>query len=155
MLTPKTMLVTKNRILSGAILFLLAVFIAGCTPPGPRAMLKGKKFLERGDFNSAVDQFKTATTILPANAQAWNYYGVALQHTGQPEDAVDAYNRALTLDRDLTEAHYNLGSLWLEQNKLDSAITEFTAYTLRRSNSPEGWLKLGTAQLRAGEIVSA
>ena len=155
MLTPKTMLVTKNRILSGAILFLLAVFIAGCTPPGPRAMLKGKKFLERGDFNSAVDQFKTATTILPANAQAWNYYGVALQHTGQPEDAVDAYNRALTLNRDLTEAHYNLGSLWLEQNKLDSAITEFTAYTLRRSNSPEGWLKLGTAQLRAGEIVSA
>ena len=155
MLTPKAMLVTKNRILSGTILLLLAVFIAGCTPPGPRALLKGKKFLERGDFTSAVDQLKTATTILPANAQAWNYYGVALQHAGQPEDAVDAYNRALTLDRDLTEVHYNLGCLWLEQDKPDNAITEFTAYTLRRSNTPEGWLKLGTAQLRAGEIVSA
>jgi tetratricopeptide (TPR) repeat protein len=155
MLTPKTMLVTKNRILSGAILFLLVVFIAGCTPPGPRALLKGKKFLERGDFSSAVEQFKTATTILPANAQAWNYYGVALQHAGQPDDAAAAYNRALTLDRDLTEAHYNLGCLWLEQNKPDSAITEFTAYTLRRSNAPEGWLKLGSAQLGAGETVSA
>ena len=98
---------------------------------------------------------KTATTLLPANAQAWNYYGVALQHAGQPDDAAVAYNRALTLDRDLTEAHYNLGCLWLEQNKFDSAKTEFTAYTLRRSNAPEGWLKLGTAQLRAGEIVSA
>ena len=155
MLTPKPMLVTKNRILHDAIFLLLAVFIAGCSPPGPRALLKGEKFLERGDFTSAVEQLKTATTLLPANAQAWNYYGVALQHAGQPDDAATAYNRALTLDRDLTEAHYNLGCLWLEQNKFDSAKTEFTAYTLRRSNAPEGWLKLGTAQLRAGEIVSA
>src|SRR5476649_2405951 len=153
MLTPKPMLVIKNRILRGAILFLLAVFIAGCTPPGPRALLKGKKSLERGDYSSAVEQLKTATTLLPANAQAWNYYGVALQHAGQPDDAADAYQRALTLDRDLTEAHYNLGCLWLEQNKFDSAKTEFTSYTLRRSNTPEGWLKLGKAQLGAGEIV--
>jgi tetratricopeptide (TPR) repeat protein len=146
----------KNRFCSCAIIFsALLIFIAGCTPPGPRAFLKGKKYLERGDFNSAVEQLKTATTLLPANAQAWNYYGVALQHTGQSDDAATAYNRALTLDRDLTEAHYNLGCLDLEQNKLADAQTEFTAYTLRRSNTPEGWLKLGDAQLRAGEIVSA
>jgi len=149
------MLVTKNRILRGAIFLLLAVFIAGCSPPGPRALLKGEKFLEHGDFTSAVEQLKTATTLLPANAQAWNYYGVALQHAGRPDDAVAAYNRALTLDRDLTEAHYNLGCLWLEQKKFDSAKTEFTAYTLRRNNEPEGWLKLGAAQLGAGEIAAA
>ncbi|HEX3889376.1 MAG TPA: tetratricopeptide repeat protein [Verrucomicrobiae bacterium] len=131
------------------------IFIAGCSPPGPRALLKGKKFLERGDYSSAVEHLKTATSLLPANAQAWNYYGVALQHAGQPDDAANAYNRALTLDRDLTEAHYNLGCLWLEQNKLADAKTEFTAYTLRRSNAPEGWLKLGDAQLRAGETASA
>src|SRR5665213_687517 len=155
MLTPKPMLVTKNRILSGAIILLLAVFIAGCTPAGPRALLNGKKFLDRGDFTQAVEQLKTATTLLPSNAPAWNYYGVALQHAGRPDDAAAAYNRALTLDRDLTEAHYNLGCLWLEQKKFDSAKTEFTAYTLRRNNEPEGWLKLGAAQLGAGEIAAA
>lgn len=149
------MLVTKNRILRCAVLCLLAIFIAGCTPPGPRALLKGKKSLERGDYSSAVEQLKTATTILPSNAQAWNYYGVALQHAGQPDDAEAAYNRALTLDRDLTEAHYNLGCLWLEQKKFEAAKTEFTAYTLRRANAPEGWLKLGSAQLGAGEIALA
>ena len=52
------------------------------------------------------------------------------------------------------EAHYNLGCLWLEQNKPDAARTEFTAYTLRRNNAPEGWLKLGAAQLRAGDYLS-
>ena len=133
----------------------LAVCIAGCSPPGPRALLKGKKLLENGDYAAAVEQFKTATRLLPANAQAWNYLGVAEQHAGQSADAVTAYQRALTLDRDLVEAHYNLGLLWLEQNKFPDAKIEFTAYTLRRGNAPEGWLKLGAAQLRGGEIVSA
>ncbi len=131
----------------------LAVFVAGCTPPGPRALLAGKKYLERGDYDAAVAELKTATTLLATNAQAWNYLGVACQRDGQAADAVNAYQRALSLDRDLVEAHYNLGCLWLDQNNLDAAKTEFTAYTLRRSNAPEGWLKLGAAQLRSGEIV--
>jgi tetratricopeptide (TPR) repeat protein len=150
------MLVTKNLTRHGTILFLaLAIFLAGCSPPGPRALLKGKKLIARGDYAAAVAELKTATTLLATNAQAWNYYGVALQHTGEFTDAVAAYQRSLALDRDLMEAHYNLGSLWLEQNKFDAAKTEFTAYTLRRNNAPEGWLKLGDAQLRAGDFGSA
>jgi tetratricopeptide (TPR) repeat protein len=156
MLTPLPMLAKKNRIRCGAIIFLtLAVFLAGCTPPGPRAMLKGIKFLDRGDYAGAMEEFKTATTLLATNAQAWNYLGVACQRAGQPTDAAAAYERALTLDRDLVEAHYNLGSLWLEQNKPADAKMEFTAYTLRRSNDREGWLKLGSAQLHASDFVEA
>jgi tetratricopeptide (TPR) repeat protein len=53
----------------------------------------------------------------------------------------------LRLNQDLTEAHYNLGSLWLDQNKSDLARSELTAFTLRRGNSVEGFLKLGAALL--------
>ena len=138
------------------LLFLaFALFLAGCAPSGPRALLKGKKLLEQGDYAGAAAQFKTATTILATNAQAWNYLGVACQHAGQTADAVTAYKRALDLDRDLMEAHYNLGCLWLEQNKPDAAESEFTAYTLRRSKAPEGWLKLGLAQLRSDDFAAA
>jgi tetratricopeptide (TPR) repeat protein len=150
------MLAKKNRICRGAIIFCaLVILAAGCAPPGPRALLKGKKLLERGDYAAAVAELKTATSLVATNAQAWNYYGVALQHVGQFADAVLAYQRALALDRDLVEAHYNLGCLWLEQNKPDEAKSEFTAYTLRRSNAPEGWLKLGAAQLRADDVLGA
>jgi tetratricopeptide (TPR) repeat protein len=148
------MLVTKNLNRGGTIIFLaFVIFLAGCSPPGPRALLKGKKLLDRGDYAGAVAELKTATSFLATNAQVWNYYGVALQGAGQPADAATAYQRALALNRDLVEAHYNLGCLWLEQNKPDAAKTEFTAYTLRRGNATEGWLKLGSAQLRTGELV--
>ncbi len=150
------MLAKINSVPRGALWFCaLAVILAGCTPAGPRALLSGKKLLDHGDFAAATTQLKTATTLLATNALAWDYYGVALQHAGQPDEAANAYARALECNRDLVEAHFNLGSLWLEQNKPDAAKTEFTAYTLRRNNDPAGWLKLGSAQLKLGETVPA
>ena len=136
-------------------MFALALAVAGCTPAGPRALLKGKKYLDRGDYAEAVAQFKTATELLATNASAWNYYGVALQRAGQPDESVNAYHRALELDRDLFEARLNLGTLFLEQNKPDAAKAEFTACTLRRPNDPTGWVKLGFAQLKLGETGPA
>jgi tetratricopeptide (TPR) repeat protein len=43
----------------------------------------------------------------------------------------------------------------LEQNRPDAAKVEFTAYTLRRSNAPEGWAKLGVAHLRLHDVALA
>jgi tetratricopeptide (TPR) repeat protein len=166
MLPPARMLTTKNECEDGKgkrIHFLLcfiaflafAVALAGCGPPGSHALIKGKKLLDEGDYAAAADELKAATEVMTTNAEAWNYLGVAEEHSGQFEEAANAYQRALELNRDLMEAHYNLGCLALEQNKPDQAVGEFTAYTLRRANAPEGWLKLGMAQLRTKDILSA
>ena len=155
MLPPRRMSAKIISVRSAVCFFALVLALAGCTPAGPGALLKGKKCLDRGDTAGAVAALKTATTLLATNAAAWNYYGVALQRAGQPDDAESAYHRALELDRDLLEVRLNLGTMLLEQNKPDAAKTEFTAYTLRRPNDPDGWLKLGAAQLKLGEIVPA
>jgi tetratricopeptide (TPR) repeat protein len=149
------MVAKKNSIKGATLVLALAMVVAGCTPAGPRALLKGKKCLDRGDVTDAVAQLKIATQLLQTNAQAWNYYGVALQLAGQPDEAATAYQNALKFDRDLVETHFNYGSLALEQNKADLARTEFSAYTLRRQNDAAGWLKLGSAQLRAGDVAAA
>lgn len=150
------MLATKNRAGVGIGLILaMAVLITGCSPPGPRALLKGKKLLDAGNYDEAALELKTATSLMPTNAVAWNYLGLAYHCAGQRTNAAAAYTRALKLNRELLEARFNLGCLWLEQNKLDAAKSEFTAYTLRRANAPEGWLKLGLAQLRATNSLAA
>ncbi|MGH8023323.1 MAG: tetratricopeptide repeat protein [Limisphaerales bacterium] len=139
-----------------ALLFVaLAAGLAGCGPAGTRALLKGRKYLDQGKYADAADEFRWATEDMATNAQAWNYLGVAEQHAGQLDDAAKAYGRALELDQDLTEAHYNLGCLWMQEDKPDKAVSEFTAFTLRRANQPEGWLKLGMAQLGVHELLPA
>lgn len=149
----------KIKSIHGALtLVVLALGLAGCTPAGPRALLQGKKNLDQGDPAEAVVQLQRATTLMPANAAAWNYYGVALQRSGRPDAvgaAYNAYKQALELNHDLVEVHFNLGTLWLEQNRPGDAKTEFTAYTLRRPNEAAGWLKLASTQLKLGEIVPA
>jgi tetratricopeptide (TPR) repeat protein len=129
-----------------------ALMLTGCTPEGPRALLAGKRLMDQGKYPQAVEKLRTATSLLVTNAQAWNYLGLACQQAGEAAEAEKAYQRALALDHDLTEAHYNLGCLWLAQNKPDAARTELMAFTLRRANSAEGLLQLGAAQLRVAEI---
>jgi tetratricopeptide (TPR) repeat protein len=134
---------------------MLALALAGCSPPGPRALLEGKRLLDSGHYADAVEELKTATSLLNTNAQAWNYLGLAYQYNGEPTNAIAAYGQALKLDRDLVEAHWNLGCLWLEQNRLENAKAELAAFTLRRPASVEGWLKLASAQLRSRELNAA
>lgn len=137
-------------------LFGVAIFLTGCTPAGPAAVLKGKKYLERGNLPEAIAQFERAKELLPTNAAAWNYYGVALQRAGQAGPAADALQRALALNRNLVEAHFNLGCALLDQNRNEAAKAEFITYnSLRHNSDPNGWLKLGIAQLRLGDIAGA
>jgi len=151
------MLTIKSQPGKNIILFLAAVTLfAGCRPPGVRALLQGKKLLEIGRPQLAVEKLRVAVVLLGnTNAQAFNYLGLACHYTGRSAEAERAYQRALALSPDLVEARYNLGCLWLSQNKLEQAKAELTAYTLRRSNSLEGWLRLGTAQWRSRDLAAA
>ncbi len=150
------MVATKNRV--AAVLFFLltaTVLITACSPPGPAALMRGKKLLDAGKADEAIVELNTAVTLMQTNAAAWNYLGVAYHRAGAWTNAVDAYSQALRFNRDLLEARFNLGCVWLEQNKPDLAKTEFTAFTLRKPNVIEGFVKLGTAQMRTRDLAGA
>src|SRR5579859_7539669 len=124
-------------------LLVVAFSLTGCGPAGPRSLLDGKRLLERAEYPQAIEELRNAVQLMPTNALAFNYLGLAFHQSGQVPEAERAYLRALALNHDLTEVHYDLGCLWLSQPaKLEQAKSELTTYTLRRPNSPEGWLKL-------------
>jgi tetratricopeptide (TPR) repeat protein len=133
----------------------LIVTLAGCTPPGPRALLDGERLLRKGNYAQAVTRLRVATQLLPANAQAWNHLGLAYHHSGQPDAALKAYEQARHCDPNLTSVRFNLGSLLLEQNQPQEALSELTAYTLLERDSADGWLKLATAQMRVRQPDAA
>src|SRR5437899_606035 len=122
--------------------------IIGCT----RSIMKGERLVREGKYPEAVTQLERATQLLPKKAQAWNYLGLAYHANSQPLLAIRAYRQALTLDNKLSAARFNLGCLYLDQNDLPAAIEQLTSYTYVQPNAPEGWVKLGTAQLRANRL---
>src|SRR4051812_40627394 len=120
------------------LVFSIGIF-SGCTPAGPKALLDGKRLIDQAKYAHAIEKLTRATSLLSTNAQAWNYLGLAYHYAGRTDEAERAYKRALALDHDLTESHYNLACLWLAQNrpeKNEAAKTELLAYTLRRGNRP-------------------
>lgn len=138
---------------------LLGVFLGavmlGCKPPGPKALLDGKRHLENGRIAVAVDRLQAATRLIPTNANAWNYLGIACHSAGQISNAVVAYQNALRIDPDLSEVRLNLGSLQLEQGRFAEAKYEFTAYSLRRPGDPVGFKQLALAELQLGDLAAA
>jgi len=121
----------------------------GCGQPGPRALLQGERCIRERNYAQAVQRLEQATRLLPKEARAWNYLGLAYHGAGRFSDAIKAYQQALALDRNLAVGHFNLGILYLDQSNLPSAVLEFTSYTGLQPNAAGGWVKLGTAQLRA------
>lgn len=147
------MVATKNRAGSLATsLLAVALLLTACAPPGPRAFVKGKQLLERGDFAAAVEEFRTASSLMPSNAVAWNYLGVALHQSGQVSNALFAYSQALRFDRELLEVRFNMGCLRLDAGEAEAAKADLFSYTSRRPNDGIAWTKLGTAQLQTREI---
>ncbi len=136
---------------SFAALFLalaLAGVGTGCTPSGPKALLQGAELLRKGNYEAAIAKLVIAKEMLPGNARAWNYLGLAYHGVGQYGEAIIHYQRAQELDKDLAEARYNLGELFLEQGNPVSAADELTVFTALRPKSVEGWVRLGDAHLQ-------
>ena len=139
------------RFFGGMLLFGLVA----CTPPGPAALLDGEELLEEGEFVAAIKKFRIATDLLPDHPQAWNFLGLAYHRSGQPEDAIKAYQQALRLNVDFLTARYNLGCLLLENEEFDAAVNQFKTYEILVEDDPKVSVKLGSAHLGAGRLIEA
>lgn len=152
------MLTTNKR---GAAPLWLAVVLAalllttGCGPDGASLLIEGDRLLREGKPEAALEKLQQTVTLLPKNARAWNHLGLAQHASRRPADAARSYQRALQLDPNLSEARYNLGCLYLEQGRPADAAQELASYTVFQRDSPDGWVKLGCAQMAAGQWNAA
>jgi len=127
----------------------------GCTPPGPKALLEGKRLMDAGKWDESIPRLQEATELLSTNALAWSYLGLAYHQAGRLDQSFKAYQMALKLDHTMVALHFNLGCLHLDMNNLNAAIDELRAFSLIQPTMTEGWVKLGTAQYRARRLDEA
>ena len=75
-------------------------------------------------YREAVPAWKIAAAKDPADARPYNNIGVALAATGRIDEAIENYNKALSMNDDSSQTHNNLGSALAEAGKFDQAMVQ-------------------------------
>ena len=58
----------------------------------------GKLKLEEGDFDQALDLFQQAILLDQKDPDLWNLTGITLRSMGRYSEAVECFNKSLSLD---------------------------------------------------------
>ena len=137
------------------------VVLSACRPSGRRALIEGDRLLQAGRAAEAVPLLERAAADLQTDGEAWNHLGRAYHELNQVNDARRAYLHALQVDRNLFDAHYNLGQLSLETGAWRDAEAGFRTWlgagqnTSRTALAALAWRGLGIAQFRQGRLPDA
>jgi Tfp pilus assembly protein PilF/peroxiredoxin len=119
--------------------------------PGPRDFVPyGRDLLDQGLEAQAVVAFEQAAQGKP-NASILYRLGSLLVKTGQTAKARAAYERALALQPDLSEASNDLGTLLAESGDIQAAIERFRAALAATPDYPDALNNLGYALLLTGQ----
>ena len=58
----------------------------------------GKSQLENGYFDESLSSFEQAILLEQNDPDLWNYKGVALRSLGRYDEAIECFNKSLSLD---------------------------------------------------------
>jgi len=87
---------------------------------------EGVADFKKGDFWSAIDKFKWATTMSPKNANYWSYLSLAYSKVpGRFKEAEEALLTAMKLDPYNAELHSHLGLVYIKAGLKKRAHTAF------------------------------
>ena len=89
--------------------------------------LIGASNKQLGRLNAAVKPFKIAAELDIHNANILNNLGVSLSAVGNHEEALDALKKAICIDENYPEAHFNIANILKEQDKLQEASESYQA----------------------------
>jgi Flp pilus assembly protein TadD len=70
-----------------------------------------------GDFANALTSYRLALRERPDDLRVLQNIAIAYSRAGQPDEAIRAYRRALTLDGTLAGAHYGLAFLLIKRGE--------------------------------------
>jgi tetratricopeptide (TPR) repeat protein len=90
----------------------------------------------RGDYSNALTSYRLALRERPDDLRVLQNIAIAFSKTGQPEEAIRTYRRALQLDPNLAGAHYGLAFLLLKREETGHASMHLEAF-LRNSTETD------------------
>lgn len=82
----------------------------------------------RGDYANALTSYRLALRERPEDLRVLQNVAIAYSKTGQADEAIRTYRRALQIDPGLSGAHYGLAFLLLKRGDAEQAAIHLDAY---------------------------
>lgn len=114
---------------------------------------RGRAYLERGHYEAAIRQLKTAVKLLP-EARLYDLLGVAFQYTKQYKEAAEQHRLALLKDNSSSTMN-NLASALFELTQYEEAVSYLEKAILLEPNFVYSYFHLSLLHLRSGNPAKA
>jgi tetratricopeptide (TPR) repeat protein len=109
--------------------------------------------IDLGELEMAEAHYRESLAIEP-QAAIYNDLGFVLERQGMPEDAAEAYRKALELDPESASAHYNLGASLARSGEYAEAEGHLRA-ALEKSPNTQTYTGLGFVLWQQGRVDEA
>jgi tetratricopeptide (TPR) repeat protein len=137
-------------------------FLVACStsPQAKEAkfLTRGKAYLEKKDYARATLEFRSATNVMPRDAEPWYQTGLVYLATGDAAGAVGAFKKATTLDPKHAGAQLKLTSLMMtsqNQNVIEDAEKRLQGLLTTTPDSTEAMNTLAVAEAKLGRMDDA
>jgi tetratricopeptide (TPR) repeat protein len=118
-------------------------------------LLLGVTRLSAHDYPAALADLTKAVELNPNLPDVYAFYGQALQATGDPARAVEAYRKALAANRNNFTANVELGILLKDDQKLDEALECLRRALRARPKDLDARHQLAAIDLEKGRLEAA
>lgn len=115
----------------------------------------GDALRSAGRSDEAIEQFRAALELHPANSAAASNLGALMAAKGDHDEAVRLYESALAADPENTAAHDNLGQEQAARGQLEEAIASFRRSIAIDPRGSGAHHNLGTALAASGRTDEA
>jgi Flp pilus assembly protein TadD len=138
------------------LILLLVLLVAASQQPDPdRLMGDAIQAQQRGDYQTAINQYREVLELRPDNVEAKVNLGAALAHLGRFDEAIATYRSALPSLKDKNPVLLNLGLAYYKKGDLANARQQFAALYQAAPNNVQVAILLGDTQIRLGDAEAA
>ena len=109
----------------------------------------------KGLFQKALAKGLKLLTDFPNSMNLLNIMGVINRDLGKLDEAIEVFNKALSINPNYADAYFNMGTALQKQSKLDQAIEAYNKALLHNPNYAEAYYNIGIALQKQGNLDKA
>ncbi|MCF6149374.1 MAG: tetratricopeptide repeat protein [Candidatus Kuenenia sp.] len=116
---------------------------------------RANELIKNDNWDTAFKYLKEAVDADPNYAEGFNLLGIYHTRNHNYSEAIENFRKALNINFDLIDAHYNLASLYMEQEEYGMALPHFKEVVLVNPEDSETYNLMGICCAKSGKDEDA